>query len=100
MKHRSYSIISYKEHTFDLMPAKTATFQTDPVALRFDDNAAARFGTKFYGYLIEIYEDGERIKSQSSPSTLVKYAGAIRNASKSKYSGSSTDPGGAFFQLK
>lgn len=79
VKNRAYQMIAYKEHTFDLLPGKTIEFESPPVALNYDSRNSIRYGTKFYGYLLEVYEDGQLIAQQSSPSTLVKYADSVRS---------------------
>jgi len=95
MKDRHFQMIAYKEHTFDLAPGKVETFSTNPVQLRYDDNAGAKFGTKFYGYLLEVYEDGKVVASKSNPSTLLKYADSVRSQ---RVSG--TGMSGSYFKLK
>lgn len=98
LSDRHYKIISFKEHTFDLPPGKVTSFETPPATLRFDDNAAAKFGIKFYGYLLEIQEGDEIIASKSSPSTLLKFAGSVREAQSqgSRYGSSSSSSSGSF----
>ena len=73
-----YLVVNHETHALELGKNQTQTFSTTPKRLEFDQSNYAKYGYKFYGYYLEVTQDGTLLTTKSSPSRLEKVVKSFR----------------------
>jgi hypothetical protein len=68
-------VLGREEFSASLKPGESMIHEGNPIKLIYDDKAYAKFGWKYYGYLMVLKDHkGRQIAARSVPETLVKSA--------------------------